>query len=129
MSRFRVNRLAYVECTTDSAPGSTIDVAVGDDQFRFELAASGLRSAPVEPGVVYAFDTGHCGLDFLTDFDGSFWMPINPDGTGDPSVFFYNRDVGAIVLADAEHAWYRSSDGRIVTLERVEGPVTTYPCA
>jgi dipeptidyl aminopeptidase/acylaminoacyl peptidase len=86
------------------------------------------RSGLAEVGVAYRFDTGHCGLDFMTDFDGSFWGPIEPD-VGQPPDFFHNQDVGAIALASADTAIYRSSGGTEVTLVRMDGRVTTHLCA
>jgi hypothetical protein len=85
------------------------------------------RSAPVEPGAAYEFDTGHCGLNFLTDFDGAFWRPIDPDG-GEPPLFFYNQDKGTMTLIRREVAVYESSTGERVRLRRINGPVTTFPC-
>ena len=85
------------------------------------------RSALVSAGVAYRFDTGHCGLTFMTDFDGSFWSPMNP---GDPDApdFFHNQESGAIALVDADTARYRSADGLVVALERLPGPIVTPPC-
>lgn len=85
------------------------------------------RSSPVVAGVAYRFDTGHCGLGFLTDLDESFWRPIDPDGSEQPN-FFFNQDVGAITLVDLDTAIYRSSTGIEVTLVRLPGPVVTQPC-
>jgi hypothetical protein len=87
------------------------------------------RSASVEPGIAYRFDTGHCGLAYLADFDGSFWRPIDPNGEARVPDFFINQDVGAIALVDFDTTVYRSSGGAEVTLVRVGGPVTTYDCA
>lgn len=104
------------------------------DDYRSELVSDeeGYRYHPrsgrVTPATAYLFDTGHCGLGFLADFDGSFWRPIDPDG-GEPPDFFFNRDVGAIALVDFDRAVYRSSMGVEVTLERIRGPVVTHPCA
>ena len=84
------------------------------------------RSGRVTPSTAYRFDTGHCGLTFLADFDGSFWQPVPPAG-GAPD-FFLNQDVGAIALVDFDTARYRSSDGTEVTLLRIDGPVTTFGC-
>jgi hypothetical protein len=103
------------------------------DDFRSELvsAEDGYRFWPrsgrVTPTVAYRFDTGHCGLAFLTDFDGSFWRPIDPSD-GEPPGFFINQDAGLIALVDFDSAVYRSSGGREVSLERVRGPVVTQPC-
>jgi hypothetical protein len=86
------------------------------------------RSGRVTPTTAYRFDTGHCGLSFLADFDGSFWRPIDPDG-GEPPDFFVNHDVGAIALVDFDRAIYRSSAGVEVALERIRGPVVSQPCS
>ena len=57
------------------------------------------RSARVERGVVYRFEVPHCGLDWLVDFDGSFWEPVYvmPDR---PPDFAINSDIGTITLVD-----------------------------
>jgi hypothetical protein len=86
------------------------------------------RSAPIEEGVTYRFDTGHCGLNHLPDFDGSFWDAVNPN-TGEEPIFFYNGDVGTIVLVGPKEARYTSSSGQEVKLIRIDGPVVTDPCA
>ena len=80
-------------------------------------------SAPVRKGVEYSFNTGHCGLDFLTDFDGSFWDPVNPNQTGEPPNFFYNEEEGRMRLGSEERAIYTDSSGEEVTLRRHRGPV------
>jgi hypothetical protein len=85
------------------------------------------RSGRVTPSTAYRFDTGHCGLTFLADFDGSFWEPIRPAGGAMPDSFI-DQDEGAIALVDFDEAVYRSSDGTEVTLRRLDGPVTTFPC-
>ena len=79
-------------------------------------------SGDVEEGVAYRFNTGHCGLGYLTDFDGSFWTPINPDPGREPPAFFSNEDEGAMKLVSEDKAEYTSSDGVTVTLERHVGP-------
>lgn len=79
------------------------------------------RSAPVAIGVEYSFDTGHCGLDFLTDFDGSFWRPSTPTA-GEPS-FLSNQDSGTMTLVSRDRAVYRASTGGQVALHRYPGPV------
>lgn len=79
-------------------------------------------SAPVATGVEYSFDTGHCGLDFLTDFDGSFWRPVNQRGDGE-APFFYSQDSGTMTLVSQDRAVYKASTGRQVTLHRYPGPV------
>jgi hypothetical protein len=73
--------------------------------------------------VEYSFNSGHCGLDFLTDFDGSFWDPINPNAPGDPPAFFFNEDQGTMTLVSEDRARYTSSSGEEVSLRRHHGPV------
>jgi len=68
------------------------------------------RSGRVTPSTAYVFDTGHCGLTFLADFDGSFWEPIQPAGGATPDSFI-DQDEGAMALVDFDEAVYRSSDG------------------
>jgi hypothetical protein len=82
------------------------------------------RSAPVEQGVEYQFNTGHCGLEYLTDFDGSFWRPLDPNGEREDPLFFYNEDEGTMTLESENASTYESSDGQRVQLERIPGPVT-----
>lgn len=97
------------------------------DEFRVKETAKGTLywpvSAPVEKGVEYSFNSGHCGLDFLTDFDGSFWDAVNPNEPGEPPEFFYNEDEGTMTLVSEDRALYTSSSGEEVTLRRHDGPV------
>jgi hypothetical protein len=86
------------------------------------------RSAPVVQGVTYRYDTGHCGLDFMLDFDGTFWDPVNPN-VGEEPFSFYEQDVGTIELVAAEEARFTSSSGREIRLVRIDGPIVTHPCA
>lgn len=75
---------------------------------RSQHTAKGFRfwpaSVPIEEDVEYSFNTGHCGLDYLTDFDGSFWRPINPNAPGDPPSFFFNQDQGTLTLTSDDTA-------------------------
>jgi hypothetical protein len=80
------------------------------------------RSARVETGVEYSFDTGHCGLGSLTDFDGSFWRPIDGTKAKEPS-FFYNEDRGTMTLVSHDRAIYRASTGQRVSLHRHRGTI------
>lgn len=96
---------------------------VSDEQgFRFFP-----RSGHIEPNIAYVFDTGHCGLGHLTDFDGSFWRPVDP-ARADSFDLLVNQDVGAMAVVGRDRAIYRSSDGIEIRMERIEGPVVTQPC-
>ncbi|MFN2490149.1 MAG: hypothetical protein ABR529_10500 [Actinomycetota bacterium] len=63
------------------------------------------------------------GLDHHTDFDGSFWTPINPDAPRDPPRFFYSEDEGTMTLISRQRAVYTSSSGVQVDLHRHHGPL------
>jgi hypothetical protein len=85
------------------------------------------RSASVREDVAYEFDTGHCGLSFLPDFDGSFWRLVDPD-RADSFDLLLNQDVGAIALVARNRAIYRSSAGVELRMDRIVGPVIRQPC-
>ena len=94
-----------------------------DDQQGYRFFPRSGRALPSEP---YRFDTGHCGLGHLLDFDGSFWALADPPAGPDP--LLTDQDVGAIALVDFDRAIYRSSGGVEYPLERLPGPVITQPC-
>ena len=87
-------------------------------------------SGRVEAGVVYRFGTGHCGLDWLVDFDGSFWRGVIVDGDPRwvPVDEVPDQDVGTIELLGSDEARYTSSTGEWVLLTRIDGPVVTHLC-
>lgn len=86
-------------------------------------------SARVRQGVEYVYETGHCGLRYELDFDGSMWVPINPNSGRQAPSFFINYDKGTIVLVDEDTARYTASTGGVVELRRLPGPAVTYNCA
>jgi hypothetical protein len=86
------------------------------------------RSAQVEQGVKYVYETGHCGLTYDLDFDGSFWRAIDPNGGKEPPPFFINYDKGYITLISEDEARYEASTGEEVVLRRIEGPVIIGGC-
>ena len=94
--------------------------------FRTAETSNGIRywprSAELEEGVLYRFNTGHCGLDYLTDFDGSFWEPHHKEGTKIPD-FFFNEDEGTVRVLSHDRALYHSSEGVAALLSRHEGPL------
>jgi len=92
--------------------------------FEFETI-----SAPAIAGVLYRFEVGHCGLNHITDFDGSFWEPIlaQPGGVDTPSALI-NSDRGTIQIVASRRAIYTSSAGEKVTLLRIDGPVVRGGC-
>lgn len=87
------------------------------------------RSARAEEGVEYIYETGHCGLTFDLDFDGSFWEAANPNGEKEPPSFFINYDKGYITLVSDDEATYEASTGEVVELKRVDGPIIVGGCA
>ncbi len=86
------------------------------------------RSGRVESSVPYVFDTGHCGLSYLTDFDGSFWDPEGPNPANGPPAVFNNPDRGTMTLVGPNEARFKSSTGEEVTLRRHQGPMIRYAC-
>ena len=85
------------------------------------------RSGRVERGVLYRFEVPHCGLDWLVDFDGSFWEPVyaTPDREPDSAI---NGDIGTITLIEPDRATYMSSTEEQVGLLRVAGPIVRQLC-
>jgi hypothetical protein len=83
-------------------------------------------SGQVEPGIVYRFEVPHCGMDWLVDFDGSFWEPTYP--AGDVPGYSVNADIGTMELVGPDEARYVASDGSRVSLSRIDGPVMTHLC-
>lgn len=103
---------------------------------RFESLPSGmLRVWPVTENVPnegkYRFHAPHCGLEWMTDFDGSFWRPLKPEdyGKGDRYPFFYNSDEGTITFVEDDVATYQASTGEQIELRRIDGPIKVHPCA
>jgi hypothetical protein len=82
----------------------------------------------VEEGQRYIYETGHCGLTYNLDFDGSFWRAINPNGSQEAPAFFINYDRGYITLVSSDVAEYESSTGEVVALRRIDGPVIIPVC-
>jgi hypothetical protein len=85
------------------------------------------NSVRVEEGVAYQITVyTHCGLDFLLDFDGSFWkLSADPPQTpawGNP------EDSGVITLTGDDTALYRSSQGVEVDVTRLTGPKDVRLC-
>lgn len=79
----------------------------------------------------YLFDAPHCGLDWMLDFDASFWRVIEPPdyGDGENYSFLYNSDQGTITFSDENSAIYQASTGEEVEIERLKGPIIIDPCA
>jgi hypothetical protein len=114
-----------------SAPAALPSPTRSDLRSEFVSDEQGFRFFPssghLEPNVAYVFDTGHCGLGHLTDFDGSFWRPVDP-ARADSFDLLVNQDVGAMAVVSRDRAIYLSSDGIEIRMERIDGPVVTQPC-
>jgi hypothetical protein len=83
-------------------------------------------SAPLDHGVAYRFDLGHCGLGSPVDLDGSFWTPL--EGTTaaggaldlDSDGEMINGTAGVVVVIGDE-ARFRTASGSVVRFERHAG--------
>ena len=92
----------------------------------------GLEFEPISPpavaGVRYRFEVGHCGLNHITDFDGSFWEPVQRQPGADTPSSLINSDRGTIQIVAPRRAIYTSSIGEKVGLLRIDGPVVRGGC-
>ena len=88
------------------------------------------RSQEVADEGTYRFTVPHCGLDWMVDFDGSFWKAEHPEdyGEGNRYPFFYNSDAGTFTFESSDEAVYASSMGEQVPLRRIDGPIVVHPC-
>jgi hypothetical protein len=105
------------------------------------------KSPAAVSGRAYRLEVRHCGLDWITDFDGSFWAVV-PSDSGVLSNLAVNEGVGTIRLTGPDQAafteWrhdrnrgrlhtavpdYEWEWGDRVTLHRLEGPIVIAPCA
>jgi hypothetical protein len=89
------------------------------------------RSGQVQEGVVYRFEVPHCGLDWLVDFDGSFWdgrLIVDAGPGWVPPDEIPDGDVGTMELVGPGLVLYESSAGGWTLLSRVDGPVVRQPC-
>ena len=137
-----VARLTWATLDTLRFPGdrepdvpATLPLPVRDD-YRSEFVSDERgyrfwpRSAPVDPDVVYRFEVPHCGLDWLVDFDGSFWGGRSSVYGNDwvPADEIPDGDMGTIELIERDHARYEASDGTWTLLSRLDGSVVRIPC-
>lgn len=87
------------------------------------------RSLPAVTGKAYRYDSGHCGLGFVIDFDGSFWDVDEATLTEDENARFgINNDAGTITLLDEDSAIYRSARGGSAELRRRTGEAEPKIC-
>ena len=86
-------------------------------------------SVPIQHGVAYRFNLGHCGLSSPVDVDGSFWDPIEPVAPdGDPRGEMITATPGVIVVV-ADEARFRTDSGALVRFTRHAGPKEFAGCA
>lgn len=121
--------LRFPKTPTPSQPAE-LPSPVRDFRSEFVSDERGYRvwptSGQVDPDVVYRFAAPHCGLDWLVDFDGSFWEPTYP--IGDKPDYAINSDIGTMTLVGPDEATYVASDGSQVSLLRIDRPVVTHLC-
>ena len=88
------------------------------------------RSQDVADEGTYRFTVPHCGLDWMVDFDGSFWSAEHPEdyGEGNRYPFFYDSDAGTFTFVSPDEAIYEASTGERIPLRRIDGPIVIHPC-
>jgi hypothetical protein len=91
----------------------------------FVETANGYRiepvSGPLRQGAQYRYNTGHCGLDFIADFDGGLWTPHRPEGK--IPYFFFNEAEGTLTVLSHDRALFRATNGESALLTRHDGPL------
>lgn len=74
----------------------------------------------------FPFDIGHCGLTWMVDFDGSFWLPVGDiDGS---AIADAENQRGEMWLLAPDRARYAGSTGFVVNLVRFPGPKHVWLC-
>jgi hypothetical protein len=96
---------------------------------RQEVTWSGRRQATspraTGPGP-FPFEVGHCGLTWMVDFDGSFWLPVGDvDGS---AIDDSDNQRGEMSLLGPDRARYASPTGFVVSLIRFPGPKQVWLC-
>jgi len=111
-------------------PRPSVEARSVDSMLRIrrgELLAP--TSAPVAPGRSYPFQVGHCGLLYVVDFSGSYWVvdetTLSADERGQ---FGINGNAGTMTLVDSETAVFRSALRGEATLRRYVGVLERGPC-
>lgn len=104
------------------------------------------QSPPAVQGRAYCLEVPHCGLNWISDFDGSFWAVARSDSDAG-SHLEVNEGVGTVRLTGANEAeftewrhshvrgrlgaavpYYEWEWGDRVTLRRLDGPIVIAPC-
>jgi hypothetical protein len=79
------------------------------------------EKAGLKVGVPYRIEFyTHCGIDFWTRFDGSYWDAVNYDNsTGNPPPGLGNPyDFGTMTLISEKEAQYVSESGKVIRFTR-----------
>ena len=85
------------------------------------------KSARVEQGRAYSFRLyTHCGVDFLTDFDGSFWDAIEKNYA--PRTLDFQLQNGTMTLTDEHIARFDFEGGSVLFARHVGQKVLTGFC-
>jgi hypothetical protein len=82
-----------------------------------------------EPGVIFPFSLGHCGLGSPVDVDQSLWDPIGAnDAQGGPVDTdveigeLINATSGEAIIVGANRLDFRTPSGIVVVFVRLDGP-------
>jgi hypothetical protein len=83
-------------------------------------------SAPLDEGVAYLFNLGHCGLRSPVDLDGAFWDPLDgATATGAELDLASDGEMinatSGVVVVIGDEARFRTAMGSVVRFERHDG--------
>jgi hypothetical protein len=111
--------LALASCTEGQAPSKGRQPPASPSP----QAVTGVdtEKAGLKVGVPYRIEFyTHCGIDFWTRFDGSYWDAVGYDNSsGNPPPGLGNPyDFGTMTLLSHKEAQYVSESGKVIRLTR-----------
>jgi hypothetical protein len=111
--------IALGSCTGDQAPPEGRQPSASPSPR--VITGVDTEKAGLEVGVPYRIELyTHCGIDFWTRFDGSYWDAVNYDNsTGNPPPGLGNPyDLGTMTLLSEEEAQYVSESHKVIRFTR-----------
>ena len=114
-----MSALALGSCTGGQAPPEGRQPSASPSPRA--VTGADTERAGVRAGVPYRIEFyTHCGIDFWTRFDGSYWDAVNYDNsTGNPPPGLGNPyDFGTMTLLSENEAQYVSESGKVIRFTR-----------